>query len=811
MHARDEPERINHLDGPARRAAEPVADSGAVSALHPGGLAPDALPALQRTIGNAAVVGMLAAQRRHDPAATDQGRWSSVHQVLRSPGRPLDESTKTEMEARLDADFSDVRLHTDTAAQRSAAELGAHAYTSHNHVVIGRGGGDPHTLAHELTHVIQQRQGSVAGTDRGDGVRVSDPSDRFERAAEANAARVMADPVPVARSVDDASHAAGHTHDHDAVAVQRFGGPQGMDPTEQHEQWTNPARPPTAFLGYVAVTNTESGMPDANEQYAYDAVRVTDVQVGRERGFTRFGEEGQKSHTTAWVLTRRALENLGGITAERFVAYFEAALNEFDGLAVTVERPPVVGHFTRLLGETRALVADIKNHPRPLHLWQPALSALLVSFVQTYQLSPMTAYASGEATGDNEGGAMGTLEVQEALLRDDDAGFDLGTALDAVAKLQDYKPNPSLPEPNLSAANRNFWTTLHTAFPLVAAQLGDLPAQRGSSFHPSPVGLPAPNLGTRNATYPWRLRAGRLEAGFGVDVFVNLGAVDAQQPMMPLGPGDVVLARVLMSTAGRPKAQEDPQKSHFAAWGLVKAATERQQGKRLDEVVRWVQDGLAMLTSSEPVTENLRSDWRNLFQQVEAIARQTGSMEMPVHDWTPVAGSLLQGYLVVYNASCSATGGRPAGDSRSGGGGEGTYLQRLRGLEARYQAASQPVVPDADRTTAVDAAVALLDVSALRSKILSRHLAGRDGDPGFADVVNAPAGSDYWATMVEVQTVMRVWAHFIQGAYPFLVRHGVLDETAMLDKVRAGLVAAPNDEEAMVMSPRTTRSGLLRG
>ncbi|MFD7660963.1 DUF4157 domain-containing protein, partial [Actinosynnema sp. NPDC059797] len=70
------------------------------------------------------------------------------------------------------------------------------AYTSGNHVVLGQGGADPHTLAHELTHVIQQRSGPVAGTDRGDGLAISDPDDRFERAAEANATRAMSGPAP---------------------------------------------------------------------------------------------------------------------------------------------------------------------------------------------------------------------------------------------------------------------------------------------------------------------------------------------------------------------------------------------------------------------------------------------------------------------------------------------------------------------------------------------------------------------------------------------------------------------------------------
>ncbi|MFG2881746.1 DUF4157 domain-containing protein [Streptomyces sp. NPDC048297] len=126
-----------------------------------------------------------------------------AHSVLRSAGHALEAPLRAEMEARLGADFSGVRVHTGPAARRSAQELGARAYTSGENVVIGPGGADKHTLAHELTHVVQQRQGPVAGTDSGDGLRVSDPSDRFERAAEANAKRVMAAPLPSADREED--------------------------------------------------------------------------------------------------------------------------------------------------------------------------------------------------------------------------------------------------------------------------------------------------------------------------------------------------------------------------------------------------------------------------------------------------------------------------------------------------------------------------------------------------------------------------------------------------------------------------------
>ncbi|MFF8968440.1 DUF4157 domain-containing protein [Streptomyces sp. NPDC014995] len=182
-----------------------------------GGSAPlQGIPALQGTAGNAAVVQLLRraghawAQEQHEHGAGCGHRpgppsvqRSAVHDVLRGGGRPLDDSTRTDMEARFGADFSDVRIHNDSAARASAVEVGARAYTSGNHIVIGDDGADRHTLAHELTHVVQQRQGPVAGTDNGAGLRISDPSDRFEREAEATAARVLRGPAPVQRQASD--------------------------------------------------------------------------------------------------------------------------------------------------------------------------------------------------------------------------------------------------------------------------------------------------------------------------------------------------------------------------------------------------------------------------------------------------------------------------------------------------------------------------------------------------------------------------------------------------------------------------------
>lgn len=147
---------------------------------------------LQRAIGNAGVAGML-----DEPV-------SPVHDVINSSGRPLDEPVQADMETRLGHDFGDVRVHDDGAAHASAQSVNAHAYTVGSHIVFQRDAYDPgspagqQTLAHELTHVVQQRSGPVDGTAAGGGIKVSDPSDRLEREATANAERVMSTPAPAA-------------------------------------------------------------------------------------------------------------------------------------------------------------------------------------------------------------------------------------------------------------------------------------------------------------------------------------------------------------------------------------------------------------------------------------------------------------------------------------------------------------------------------------------------------------------------------------------------------------------------------------
>jgi len=111
--------------------------------------------------------GALQRKTSGDGAAAVQAS-PIVDAVLSSPGRPLDTAAQAFMGNRFAADFSGVRIHTDTRAAQSADEVGALAYTVGSDIVFGAGQFDPgsftgrHLLAHELAHTLQQGDLSAA-------------------------------------------------------------------------------------------------------------------------------------------------------------------------------------------------------------------------------------------------------------------------------------------------------------------------------------------------------------------------------------------------------------------------------------------------------------------------------------------------------------------------------------------------------------------------------------------------------------------------------------------------------------------------
>ena len=85
-----------------------------------------------------------------------------VHDALNTSGKSLDTDARAFMEPRFNYDFSNVKIHDDELAAKSASSINALAYTSGNDIVFNSGQYNTQSapgkklLAHELTHIVQQ-------------------------------------------------------------------------------------------------------------------------------------------------------------------------------------------------------------------------------------------------------------------------------------------------------------------------------------------------------------------------------------------------------------------------------------------------------------------------------------------------------------------------------------------------------------------------------------------------------------------------------------------------------------------------------
>jgi hypothetical protein len=103
-------------------------------------------------------------------SATSNTTSDATHtqiQATRGGGSAMPANTKTFMESRFGADFSGVRIHSGGYASQLSNELNAQAFTVGNDIYFNSGKFSPdssegkHLLAHELTHTVQQGDGSV--------------------------------------------------------------------------------------------------------------------------------------------------------------------------------------------------------------------------------------------------------------------------------------------------------------------------------------------------------------------------------------------------------------------------------------------------------------------------------------------------------------------------------------------------------------------------------------------------------------------------------------------------------------------------
>jgi Domain of unknown function (DUF4157) len=179
--------KINQPGDIYEQEADRIADQVMAAPTHPG--VSDAPPRIQRFSGqfNSQMDAALA----------------SVDQAIADPGRPLEPALRQDMEQRFGYDFSRVRVHSGAAAEQSARDVNAYAYTVGQDIVFGAGWFAPHTqqgrrlLAHELTHSLQQTGNRGANTLDPVAVRAFSGMPMLSRACNAVKCPTVALPVGV--------------------------------------------------------------------------------------------------------------------------------------------------------------------------------------------------------------------------------------------------------------------------------------------------------------------------------------------------------------------------------------------------------------------------------------------------------------------------------------------------------------------------------------------------------------------------------------------------------------------------------------
>ena len=176
-----------------RRGHEVRRDRGEEPKREPALPRVDALRTVASNAGNAAFARFAEPGSGILPGGRVHPGVESAIAAARGGGRALDGTVRERVAEAVDDPLTDVRVHADEHADALARSVSARAFTTGTDVFFAHGEYRPRTasgdalLAHELTHVVQQRGSPATGP-----LIVTDSGGALEAEAEAMA-RELAD------------------------------------------------------------------------------------------------------------------------------------------------------------------------------------------------------------------------------------------------------------------------------------------------------------------------------------------------------------------------------------------------------------------------------------------------------------------------------------------------------------------------------------------------------------------------------------------------------------------------------------------
>ncbi|WP_430412277.1 phage tail tip lysozyme [Kordia sp.] len=125
--------------------------------------------------------------------ATPSASFESTLQTTKGSGSSLSNPLKTEMEAGFGRNFNTVKIHTDAKAIQMSRDIGAKAFTNGNNIYFNNNTYNPTStsgkrlLAHELTHVVQQKSSETTIQKDGDPTATTHTPNTLQTQATINA------------------------------------------------------------------------------------------------------------------------------------------------------------------------------------------------------------------------------------------------------------------------------------------------------------------------------------------------------------------------------------------------------------------------------------------------------------------------------------------------------------------------------------------------------------------------------------------------------------------------------------------------
>lgn len=218
-------------------------------------------------------------------------------------GNPLPNDLRGQMEANFDTDFEDVRVHTNGEASQLSRSLGAAAFTTDNDIFFRDGHYNPGSqdgqklLAHELTHVVQQR--GASGPQR-KSMTVNEPDDQYEKEADSVAEQVVGNgnaPAPTASAPEGTGGEGGKTTAVDKTEEnpadlihEAIEDPKAANETAEEKLKTQEQQPQEEQLADEDITEEDK---KRKEQEAKQTARDGQREA-KDKAKTEGEEEGQK-------------------------------------------------------------------------------------------------------------------------------------------------------------------------------------------------------------------------------------------------------------------------------------------------------------------------------------------------------------------------------------------------------------------------------------------------------------------------------------------------------------------------------------